>query len=217
MSTGSYTPSTYGFVLAFHPDLLRNFELGKNIRQYSFFGYDVHEALHLSKREEDLLVEIAANIRTELEGNIDRFSQEVIVSNIQLMLNYSKRFYERQFITRTHANSDVVSQMERLVFDYIEKEMQLQDGIPSPEYFTQNVHLSKNYLSDLLKKETGRSTKEHVDDHIVELAKNELLSTSNTVNEIAYHLGFNYPHYFSRMFKKKPGISPAAYRSQPMS
>lgn len=213
-SNNSHTPSTYGFFLVFHPDLIRNFDLGKKIKRYSFFNYGVHEALHLSKREEDTLQEIVRNIEEELLMNIDKHSQEVLVTNIQLLLNYSDRFYERQFITRKNSSSDIVSQVEELIQNFYENKLQLESGTPSPDYFAEKVNYSTPYLSDLLKKETGRSTKDHIDDHIIELAKTELANTNKTVNEIAYDLGFNYPHYFSRLFKKKTGESPNIYRSK---
>ena len=208
------TPSTYGFFLVFHPDLIRNFDLGKRIGKYNFFDYSVHEALHLSKKEEDTLIEIVNNIQEELNLNIDKHSQDVLVTNIQLLLNYSQRFYERQFITRTNSSSDVVSKVEELIHEYYAKNLQLEEGTPSPDYFAERVNYSTTYLSDLLKKETGRSTKDHIDEHIIDLAKNDLAGSNKTINEIAYDLGFNYPHYFSRLFKKKTGESPNVFRSQ---
>lgn len=216
-SNNSYNPSSYGFFLVFHPDLIRNFELGKRIKHYTFFNYSVHEALHLSQKEEDTLSEIVNNIKEELSMNIDRHSQEVLVTNQQLLLNYSERFYERQFITRTNSSSDVVSKIEALIHEFYEQNLQLEQGTPSPEYFAQKVNYSSTYLSDLLKKETGKSTKDHIDHHIIELAKTELAQSNKNINEIAYDLGFNYPHYFSRLFKKKTGDSPNVYRSQFMN
>ena len=133
---------------------------------------------------------------------------------MQLLLNYSKRFYERQFITRVNGSSDVISKVEALIQDYYDKGMQLEHGTPNPEYFAQRVNYSTNYLSDLLKKETGKSTKDHVDEYVMGLAKTALLNSQQTISEIAYHLGFNYPHYFSRLFKKKAGLAPQEYRAQ---
>lgn len=213
-SNNSHTPSSYGFFLVFHPDLIRNFDLGKRIKKYNFFNYSVHEALHLSKREEDTLMEIVKNIEEELNMNIDKHSQEVLVTNVQLLLNYSQRFYERQFITRTNSSSDVVSKVEELIQEFYNQKQHLEHGTPSPEYFAQKVNYSNTYLSDLLKKETGKSTKDHIDDYVIELAKLELAQSEKTINEIAYDLGFNYPHYFSRLFKKKTGEAPNVYRSQ---
>lgn len=151
--------SSYGFVLFFHPDLIMNFSLGKEIDRYSFFDYAVHEALHLSHKEENILIDCVKNIELELSENIDKHSQELLVSNIQLLLNYSKRFYERQFITRTNKNSDVVSQVEQEIKQYYLESKQLESGVPASRYFAEKVSLSTNYLSDLLKKETGKNTK----------------------------------------------------------
>lgn len=214
VSSSFHTPSTYGFMLLFHPDLLRNFDLGEHINRYHFFDYAVHEALHLSKKEEDTLIEVAANIKEELHSNIDRHTQEVIVTNLQLMLNYSKRFYERQFITRANNNSDTISKVEVLIRDYFNKNKQFDLGLPKPEYLAQEVGFSVNYLSDLLKTETGKSTKDHIDDYVINMAKTRLLNSEFTINEIAYDLGFNYPHYFSRMFKKKVGETPMQFRTK---
>ena len=214
VSSTSHTPSSYGFMLVFHTDLIRNFDLGNTIIRYNFFNYNVHEALHLSKKEEDTLIEIVKNIEIELASNIDKHTQEVIVTNLQLLLNYSKRFYDRQFITRVNNNSDVISKVEKLIKDYYDNSLQLQYGTPSPEYFAEKTNFSTNYLSDLLKKETGRSTKDHIDNHIIDLAKTSLLNSKSSVSEIAYDLGFNYPHYFSRMFKKKVGETPMAFRAK---
>ena len=137
-----------------------------------------------------------------------------MVTNIQLLLNYSKRFYDRQFITRINSSSDVISKVEKLIKDYYAQNLQLVNGTPKPEYFAEKVNFSTNYLSDLLKKETGKSTKDHVDEYIIDLAKTKLLNSKHTVNEIAYDLGFNYPHYFSRMFKKKVGETPMEFRAR---
>lgn len=210
----SSSPSTYGFMLFFHPDLIRNYGLGKEINSYSFFDYAVHEALHLSHKEEKILIEIVSNIESELKENIDNHSQELLVTNLQLFLNYSKRFYERQFITRKDQNSDLVSKVENLIKDYYAQDFQLEHGTPSPSYISDKVNLSTNYLSDLLRKETGRNTKEHIDDYLIELSKSHLTDKQSNINEIAYSLGFNYPHYFSRLFKKKTGESPNEYRSK---
>jgi AraC-like DNA-binding protein len=206
--------SSYGFMLFFHPDLIRNFPLGKTIHQLTFFEYSVHEALHLSNKEENILIDCVNNIKDELNENIDKHSQELLVSNIQLLMNYSKRFYERQFITRVNNNSDVVSKVEEEIIKYYNEKLQLELGTPSPKYFAEKVNLSANYLSDLLKKQTGKNTKEHVDDYIIDLAKTQLLNSEENISEIAFELGFNYPHYFSRLFKRKTGETPLEYRSK---
>ena len=206
--------SATGWMLAFHPDLIRQSNLGKNIGNYSFFSYDVHEALHLSDKEEDILGDCISKLEFELDQNIDAHSKNLLVSNIELLLNYCNRFYERQFHTRANSHSDVVINIEKLIKQYYDDGKQLQEGTPSIQYLANEVNLSANYLSDLLKKETGRNTKEHINHFVVDRAKTILLNTENNVSEIAYDLGFNYPHYFSRMFKKETGMTPQKYREQ---
>lgn len=206
--------SSTGWMLAFHPDLIRQSNLGKNIGNYTFFSYDVHEALHLSDKEEDILNDCIKKMEFELEQNIDAHSKNLLVSNIELLLNYCNRFYERQFHTRTDSHSSVVTNVERLIKDYYEDGKQLKEGTPSIQYLADEVNLSANYLSDLLKKETGRNTKEHINHFVVDRAKTILLNSEDNVSEIAYDLGFNYPHYFSRMFKKETGMTPQKYREQ---
>jgi len=214
VSSTKQAENTYGFMLFFHPDLIRNFPLGKEIERYTYFSYEVNEALHLSKKEEGILLECVAHIKDELEENIDKHSQELLVTNLQLLLNYSKRFYERQFITRSASNSDVVTRAEREIKDYYEKGRQLEDGSLTVHLMAENLNLSSNYLSDLLRKEIGKSAKELIDDHIVNLSKNALINSEQSVSEIAYDLGFNYPHYFSRLFKKKTGETPNEFRAK---
>lgn len=200
-----------GWMLMFHPDLIRKSALGEHMDQYSFFSYDVHEALHLSDDEERIVTECINNIRHEYEPRIDNHSQRVIISNLELLLNYCWRFYERQFNTRTNLHKDTASRFEKHLREYFNSE-QLLDGLPPIQYFADKMHFSQNYLSDLLKKETGRSAKDHINDYVVERAKNQLLSSQDSVSEIAYSLGFNYPHYFSRLFKTKTGMTPQEYR-----
>jgi len=201
-----------GWGLFFHPDLIRKSNLGKTIDNYQFFSYDVHEALHLSKKEEDILKDCVRKIEFELDQNIDAHSQQLLISNIELLLNYCNRFYERQFHTLSNHHKDVVSHVESLIKDYYANDLQLESGTPSIQYLAENVNLSANYLSDLLKKETGKNTKDHINDYVVNKAKTILLNSEANVSEIAYDLGFNYPHYFSRLFKQKTGITPAKYR-----
>jgi AraC-like DNA-binding protein len=213
-SVTSENYSATGWMLLFHPDLIRQSNLGKIIGNYSFFSYDVHEALHLSDKEESILGDTIEKLEFELEQNIDAHSKNLLVSNIELLLNYCNRFYERQFHTRADSHSDVVTSVERLIKEYYNDEKQLQEGTPSIQYLANKVNLSANYLSDLLKKETGRNTKEHINNFVVDRAKTILLNSENNVSEIAYDLGFNYPHYFSRMFKKETGMTPQKYREQ---
>ena len=202
-----------GWLLYFHPDLIRNTHLGEIIDDYSFFNYDVHEALHLSDEEEKMIEVTVKNIQSEYEQRIDNHSQRVIVSNLELLLNYCLRFYERQFNTRISQGKDVVSQFRKELKAYFTKGLALESGLPNIEYFSQLANLSQHYFSDLVKKDTGRSPKEHINDFVIEKAKNLLLGTEQSVSEIAYDLGFNYPHYFTRLFKAKTGVTPVQYRT----
>ena len=201
-----------GWTLGFHPDLIRNTSLGKTIGTYRFFEYDVHEALHLSDDEKKTINDLVQLIRNEIAERIDNHSQKVISSYLELLLNLSKRYYERQFNTRSAKNSDILSQFQSLLKDYYESENFSKQGIPSIEYFSERVNLSANYLSDVLKKETGYSAKDQINNFIIEKAKTLLLSESDSVSGIAFTLGFNYPHYFSRLFKNKTGLTPQEYR-----
>jgi len=201
-----------GWVLLFHPDLIRRSQLGKDINGYTFFGYDNHEALHLSDEERGTLTDCVMKIKGEYEQRIDGHSQKVIVSALDLTLSYCSRFYERQFHTRENSNKDVMARVDALLVEYFEKGQASEYGSPSIGFLAEKVNLSAGYLSDLLKKESGRSGKEYINHFLVERAKTLLLGTDQTVNEIAYDLGFNYPHYFSRLFKSKTGMSPNEYR-----
>lgn len=203
-----------GWMLFFHPDLIRKSPLGTTIREYNFFSYDVHEALHLSQEEVNVLTSCVMSIKHEYEQRIDDHSQEIIVSSLQLLLNYCARFYQRQFNTRTNLSKDVVAHVDRVIRDYYDAGDIERKGALTIEHIADQVHLSKNYLSDLLKKETGRSAKDHISDYIVDKAKTMLLASQDSVSEVAYQLGFNYPHYFSRLFKAKTGLTPQAYRER---
>ena len=201
-----------GWMLYFHPDLIRNTALGSKIDSYNFFNYEVHEALHLSETEQNTLNQIVQLIQAEINERIDNHSQQVLISNIELLLNYSKRFYERQFNTRSASNIDIVSKVERLLKHYYSENQLIEKGQPSIHYLAEHCHLSASYLSDLLTKETGRSAKDHINDFLVDKAKHRLLSSTDSISEIAYTLGFNYPHYFGRLFKQKTGKTPQEYR-----
>lgn len=203
-----------GWLLFFHPDLIRNTNLGAEIDNYSFFNYEVFEALHLSEDEEQTVEACVNNIQKEYERPIDNHSQRVIVTNLELLLNYCLRFYERQFNTRTSQSKDVVSEFKRQLKQYFDSNQPLETGLPSIQHFADKAHLSAHYFSDLLKKETGRTPKDHINEFVVEKAKNLILSTEQPISEIAYDLGFNYPHYFSRIFKAKTGFTPKEYRVQ---
>lgn len=201
-----------GWMLYFHPDLIRNTKLGDKIDDYTFFDYEVSEALHLSEKEESILSNVIDLIKKEINERIDRHSQQVLVSKIELLLGYSQRFYERQFNTRSAQNSEVVSKFEALLKNYYRTKNLTEIRQPTIEYFANACHLSPNYLSDLLSKETGRSAKEHINDYIIERAKTLLLSSTDSISGVAYSLGFNYPHYFARLFKKKTGKTPQEFR-----
>ncbi|MDJ1506082.1 helix-turn-helix transcriptional regulator [Xanthocytophaga agilis] len=201
-----------GWMLFFHSDLIRNTSLGQAIENYRFFSYDVHEALHLSDAEQKTITDCMSLIQREILERIDNHSQTVICSSLELLLNLSKRYYERQFNTRSAQNSDVISQFHSLLNSYYKGGKFTEMGIPTIEYFSDKIHLSGNYLSDLLKKETGYSAKDQINNFIIEKAKTLLLSETEPVSGIAYSLGFNYPHYFSRLFKSKTGMTPQEYR-----
>lgn len=202
-----------GWMIYFHPDLIRGTHLGDIIDEYSFFNYDVFEALHLSEDEEITVNDCVENIKKEYSQRIDNHSRRVIVSNVELLLNYCLRFYERQFNTRTTQSKDVVSQFEKELKNYFKQEQHFETGIPAAKYFAEKAHLSSHYFSDLIKKETGRTPKDHINEYVIGQAKNMLLNTRHSVSEIAYDLGFNYPHYFTRLFKSKTGYTPVEYRN----
>ena len=206
-------PDMEGWTLIFHPDLIRKSDLAEKISQYSFFSYDVNEALHLSDEERKTIEELLDKIIKEYSQNIDRHSQNLIISNIELLLDYCLRFYDRQFYTRTNLNSDIVSKFERLLKGYYQSELMIDLGIPNVNYCAKELSLSPNYLSDLLKKETGKTVQEHIHLFVVDKAKNILLNSSDSVSEIAYSLGFEYPQHFSNLFKSKTGSSPRDYRN----
>jgi AraC-like DNA-binding protein len=205
--------SDYGsWALLFHPDLIRKSELGKIIDKYAFFSYNVNEALHVSEEEKKLLEDIISRIVKEYSQNIDKHSQELIVSQIKLLLDYCSRYYDRQFHTRSNLNKDIVVDFEQLLKEYFNSENLSEKGIPLVKYFSKALNLSSYYLSDLLKKETGRNTQEYIHFYIIERAKTTLLNSNNSVSQIAYDLGFEYPQHFSKLFKNKTGMSPKEYR-----
>lgn len=201
-----------GWSLYFHPDLIRKSPLGKNINEYSFFSYDAHEALHVSDEEKDSLNEIIDKIEKEFNQNIDRHSQKLIIANIELLLDYCTRYYGRQFYTRSNLNRDLVTKFEQLLKEYYNSEKQDDIGVPTVQYCGDQLGMSPNYLSDLLKKETGRTAIDHIHFFIIEKAKTTLLNSKESVSSIAYDLGFEYPQYFSRLFRNKTGVTPTEYR-----
>lgn len=200
------------WTLIFHPDLIRKSDLGRQIDKYSFFDYDAHEALHLSDDEKSSIQNIVALIQKEISSNIDRHSQELIVSNIKLVLDYCTRYFDRQFYTRTNLNQDVVTEFEKVLKEYYGSDKPMELGVPTVSYLGKEMGMSPYYLSDLLKKETGRNTIEHIHFYIIDKAKSKLLATTDSVSEIAYELGFEYPQHFAKVFKNKAGMSPSEYR-----
>jgi AraC-like DNA-binding protein len=202
-----------GWGLFFHPDLIRGSILGTKMKDYSFFSYHISEALHLSEKEKQLLYDCILKIQAELSQNIDGYSQLLMVSNIELLLNYCTRYYGRQFITRKSANQDLVNKVESELRNYIENEDKRIAGMPSVKDLAEKVNLSPSYLSDLLRRETGLNAQDHIHYFLIEQAKSFLLQTNQSVSEIAYSLGFEYPQYFSRLFKQKTGKTPLEFRS----
>ncbi len=205
--------SNEGWTLAFHPDLIRKSNLADKMNGYSFFNYEVNEALHLSDKERKTIEDLLDKIIAEYSQNLDKHSQNLIISNIELLLDYCTRFYDRQFYTRTNLHSDIVSKFERLLQQYYQSEKVVDLGIPTVKYCARELSFSTNYLSDLLKKETGKTAQEHIHLFIIEKAKNNLLNSTDTIREIGFELGFEYPQHFSNLFKAKTGFSPKEYRS----
>lgn len=201
-----------GWLLLIHPDYLWNTPLSKKIKQYQYFSYNVHEALHLSEKEENLVTEIIEEISQEYHTNIDNFSQDVIIAQIELLLTYSERFYQRQFITRKIANHRILNQLDSFLTAYFNEDNLANKGIPSVQLIAENLHISANYLSRLLQVLTGQSTKQFIHDKLIEIAKEKLSTTDLSVNEIAYNLGFKHPQSFSKLFKAKIHQTPLAFR-----
>jgi AraC-like DNA-binding protein len=206
------TPEVYGIV--FHPDLIRGTSLGKSIKNYTFFSYAVNEALHLSDQEKGIVMDCLKKISIELEHAIDKHSKALIAMNIELLLNYCMRFYERQFITRSDANKDALTKFEQLLNEYFLSKLPMQEGLPSVKYFADKICLSSNYFGDMVKKETGKTPQEHIQDKVIEMAKEHITETDETVSQIAYTLGFQYPQHLCRLFKKRVGCTPNEYRTQ---
>lgn len=201
-----------GYALCFHPDLIRGTNLGRNMKDYSFFSYEVNEALHLSDRERRTFIDCLMKIQEELEHSIDRLSRRLISNNIELLLNYCLRFYERQFVTRQDANRDILTRFEALLDRYFTGDNALQHGLPTVKYCASELCLSPNYFGDLIKKETGKTALDYIRHKIISLAKEQLLIPSNTVSSVSYRLGFQYPQHFTRVFKKATGMTPNEYR-----
>lgn len=201
-----------GYALIFHPDLLRGTPLARMMNEYTFFSYESNEALHLSEQERKTFLECLHNIEEELQHSIDKHSKDLIVNNIQLLLNYCMRFYDRQFITRSNVNRDLLSKFEHLLNNYFLSEKPQEIGLPTVQYCAEQLHLSPNYFGDLIKKETGNSPQEHIQLKLIETAKEKIFDPSKNISEVAYELGFKYPQHFTRLFKKVVGCSPNEFR-----
>jgi AraC family transcriptional activator of pobA len=206
-------PKPKGWGLLFHPDLIRGTSLGHNIKKYTFFSYDANEALHISERERQTVMDCFDKISNELWQSIDKHSKTLIANNIELLLNYCMRFYDRQFITRSDANMDILAKFEQLLDNYFLSEMVHTAGLPTVKYCADQLHLSPNYFGDLIKKETGKSALENIQFKVMNIAKERIFDRSKTLSEIAYELGFKHPQHFSRMFKNETGKTPNEYRS----
>lgn len=201
-----------GVALVFHPDLLHGTALGRHMNDYNFFSYQVHEALHLSIQEREIILDCFAKIEYELKRDIDNHSKKLITANIELFLDYCTRFYDRQFITRDTANKGIVARFEMLLNDYFKSDKPQLLGLPNVNYCAEQLNLSSNYFGDLIKRETGKSALEVIQYKTINLAKEKIFDPEKTVNEIAYELGFKYPQHFSRVFKQRVGYSPNEYR-----
>lgn len=197
----------------FHPDFIRGTTLGQEIKKYSFFSYETREALHLSETERDTIMDCLKKIEAELQHSIDKHSRRLITANIGLLLDYCMRFYERQFTTRELPNKDIIVRFERLLDEYFDNKAPQEIGLPTVKYFAEKVFLSPNYFGDMIRKQTGITVSEHIQNKLINRAKELLLSTSKSMSEIAYSLGFQYPQHMSRMFKRVVGCTPNEFRA----
>jgi AraC-like DNA-binding protein len=202
-----------GHALVFHSDLIHGTSLFKNLNDYNFFSYNANEALHLSERERQIVLDSFSKIQLELQLGVDKHSKKLITSNIELFLNYCERFYDRQFITRENVNKGILEKFEEVLNSYFTTDKPNTIGLPSVAYCAEELHLSANYFGDLIKKETGKSAQDYIQNKIIDVAKDKILVDHLTVNEIAYELGFKYPQHFSRLFKQRVGYTPNEYRS----
>ncbi|MGD0582603.1 MAG: helix-turn-helix domain-containing protein [Bacteroidales bacterium] len=206
-------PHPEGWALLFHPDLIKGTSLSRNIKEYTFFSYEAYEALHLSEKERQIILDCLNKIDHELHQSIDKHSKKLIANNIELLLNYCLRFYDRQFITRSLVNKDILVRFENLLDNYFISEMAKTTGLPTIKYCADQLHLSANYFGDLIKKETGKSALEHIHLKLIDIAKERIFDTSKSISEIAFELGFKHSQHFSRMFKNETGCTPNEYRS----
>ena len=202
-----------GWMLLIHPDFLWNSPLAKTIKKYEYFDYSVNEALHLSEKEETTITGIVKNIEQEYHTQIDKFSQDIIISQLEVLLNYSERFYQRQFITRKISNHKILDSLEKVLKEYFDKDDLIKNGLPTVQYVSDKLHVSPNYLRGLLKTLTGLNTQQHIHEKLIEKAKEKLSTTELSVSEIAYELGFEHSQSFSKLFKAKTKLSPLEFRT----
>jgi len=213
MNSNGETYQPKGYALVFHPDLIHGTSLGRHIQDYTFFGYQSNEALHLSERERKLVLDCFSKIEYELEHAIDKHSKKLIVDNIELFLNYCVRFYDRQFITRDNVHKGILERFENLLNEYFETDKPQTEGLPSVAYCANEFNLSPGYFGDLIKKETGKTAQEYIQAKVIDVAKEKIFDRNKSVSEIAYEMGFKYPQHFARLFKQRVGQSPNEYRS----
>jgi AraC-like DNA-binding protein len=202
-----------GWALLFDPELIKGTSLGRKIKEYTFFSYDVNEALHLSDHERKIVIDCFAKIQMELESGIDKHSRTLIASNIELFLNYCQRFYDRQFITRENANKGILERFESLLVNYLKSDMPIKVGVPTVGYCAKELNLSPNYFGDLIKRESGISALEYIKSILIDKAKDCILEPEKSISDVAYELGFKYPQHFTRLFKQKVGLSPYEYKN----
>ena len=201
-----------GYALVFHPELIHGTSLGRHIHDYTFFGYQSNEALHISERERKIILECFAKIKYELEHAIDTHSKRLIVSNIEMVLNYCVRFYDRQFITRDNVHKGILEKFGNLLHEYFQSERPQTIGLPSVAWCASELNLSANYFGDLIKKETGKTAQEYIQSKVIDVAKEKIFDQSKSISQIAHELGFKYPQHFTRLFKQRVGQSPNEYR-----
>ncbi|MCS3528915.1 AraC family transcriptional regulator [Chryseobacterium sp. JUb7] len=209
--TDPYQPMGHGLV--FHPDLIKGTSLARAMQEYNFFSYNTNEALHLSAKERQLILDLLTIINTELQQSVDKHSKKLIASNIELFFNYCERFYDRQFITRENVNKGILERFENLLNTYFSSDKPLTVGLPSVAYCADELHLSPNYFGDLIKKETGKTAQEYIQNKIIDVAKERVFNIDKSIAQIAYDLGFKYPQHFIRLFKQRTGVTPNEFRN----
>lgn len=214
---GAVTYEPKGWALLFHPEFIKGTPLGRLIRDYSFFSYDVNEALHLSISEREIVIDCFRKIEREITANIDKHSKKLISSNIELLLNYSTRFYDRQFITRDQANQGMLAKFEQLLHEYYSGDKPRKLGVPTVSYCAAALHLSANYFGDLIRKESGITAQEYIQNAVITIARDRMVDIDKSISEVAYDVGFKYPQHFTRLFKQKVGVTPAVYRSMQLN